>query len=96
LCALPSNNVPSKPEPISKPLAAGSDMQALASSASSLSKTGEPRPEGTLYATHSTTPPMELPVRRILSTRSTILSEVSLCGQRTWNRSISSAVPRLA
>ena len=38
------------------PLEAGRDMQALASSASSLSKTGEPKPLGTFRAMHSTTP----------------------------------------
>lgn len=37
-------SLPAKPLPNSNPLVAGNDITALASSASSLSKTGEPRP----------------------------------------------------
>lgn len=36
--------VPAKPLPNSKPFVAGNDKEALANSASSLSKTGDPRP----------------------------------------------------
>lgn len=69
--------------PTSKPLLAGSDMHAFANSASSLSNTGDPRPEGTFLATHSTTPPMESPVLLILSMRSIMRSAASSSGQRT-------------
>jgi len=44
----PLSSADLNPEPISKPFDAGKDMQALASSASSLSKTGAPNPAGTL------------------------------------------------
>ena len=47
----------------SKALEAGRDMHALASSASSLSNTGEPIPAGTFLATTSTIPPILFPVR---------------------------------
>lgn len=69
--------------PTSKPLLAGSDMHAFANSASSLSNTGDPRPEGTFLATHSTTPPMESPVLLILSMRLIMRSAASSSGQRT-------------
>lgn len=39
-----TNSPPAKPLPNSKPLVAGNDIAAFASSASSLSKTGEPSP----------------------------------------------------
>ena len=68
----PVMRVPSKPLPISKPFEAGSDISARARSASSLSKTGSPRPAGTPRATHSTTPPSESPRRRAASMRSAI------------------------
>ena len=42
-------------------LEAGRLMKALASSASSLSKTGEPRPLGQARITHVTSPPQESP-----------------------------------
>ena len=47
LCSMPVMRVPAKPLPISKPFDAGSDISARARSASSLSKTGSPRPAGT-------------------------------------------------
>ena len=64
--------VPAKPLPISKPFDAGSESSACARSASSLSKTGSPRPGGTPRATHSTTPPSESPrcARRVDRARS--------------------------
>lgn len=62
---------------------AGSDMHAFASSASSLSNTGEPSPAGTFLATHSTTPPIESPVFLISSMRSIMRSAPSGSGQRT-------------
>ena len=61
LCSIPVRRVPAKPLPISKPLAAGSEISAFASSASSLSKTGSPSPAGRGATTHSTTPPSESP-----------------------------------
>ena len=48
-------------------LEAGRDIRAFASSASSLSKTGEPRPFGQARITHVTSPPQESPVVRTLS-----------------------------
>jgi len=51
--------VPPKPEPISKPLVAGSDIIACAILASSRSKTGSPSAAGTPVQTHATAPPME-------------------------------------
>eukprot|EP00465_Bigelowiella_longifila_P010383 CAMPEP_0185266398 /NCGR_PEP_ID=MMETSP1359-20130426/30942_1 /TAXON_ID=552665 /ORGANISM="Bigelowiella longifila, Strain CCMP242" /LENGTH=154 /DNA_ID=CAMNT_0027856191 /DNA_START=488 /DNA_END=949 /DNA_ORIENTATION=- len=56
LCSEPNISVALNPEPTSNPLVAGMDMIALARSASSLSKTGDPSPAGTRRATHSTTP----------------------------------------
>lgn len=50
----------------SKPLDAGSDIHALASSASNLSNTGAPKPLGTFLAITSTTPPILFPVRLII------------------------------
>ena len=61
LCSLPFKKVPEKPEPISKPFVAGKDIKAFAKSASNLSKTGIPRPEGTFLTRHSITPPQESP-----------------------------------
>ena len=72
LCSLPLSRVPLKPDPISKPLVAGRDITALARSASSLSKTGMPKPAAGLRTTHSITPPQESPSRPIDSIRSTI------------------------
>ncbi|MEZ5374355.1 MAG: hypothetical protein R2704_16840 [Microthrixaceae bacterium] len=57
LWVLPVIVVPAKPEPTSNPLAAGSDMHAAASVASSLSNTGSPSPAGTPRAMQVTTPP---------------------------------------
>jgi len=48
-------------------LVAGSDMSALASSASSLSNTGAPMPLGQRRTTHVTSPPHESPRRRTSS-----------------------------
>eukprot|EP00967_Tisochrysis_lutea_P104361 scaffold158378_cov27-Tisochrysis_lutea.AAC.2 len=55
LCVEPRITVPPKPEPISKPLVAGSDIMACANMASSRSKTGSPSPAGT---------PLDLPNER--------------------------------
>lgn len=46
---------------------AGRDMKAFASSASSLSNTGEPRPLGHALITHVTSPPQESPLFRTSS-----------------------------
>ena len=83
--------VPAKPEPISKPLQAGSDSIARARSASSLSNTGSPQPGGTPRAAHSTTPPSESPSLRALWMRSIILAAMSGSGQRAMLSSTSSA-----
>lgn len=71
------------PKHTSNPLLAGSDMHALASSASSLSNTGEPSPAGTFLATHSTTPPIESPVFLISSILLIMRSAASSSGHRT-------------
>ena len=92
LCSLPLSKVPAKPEPISKPLVAGSDITALARSASSLSNTGMPSPTGGLRTTHSITPPQESPSRPIASIRSIIRLAVAGSGQRTMVDSTSSRV----
>ncbi len=57
--AEPRMRLPAKPEPISKPLAAGRESIACASRASSLSKTGSPSPAGTLRQTQLMMPPTE-------------------------------------
>mmetsp|Transcript_27617 Transcript_27617/g.89218 ORF Transcript_27617/g.89218 Transcript_27617/m.89218 type:complete len:218 (-) Transcript_27617:619-1272(-) len=90
LCSFPVSSTPRKPLPTSKPLAAGRERHALARSASSLSKTGEPRPAGTFLATHSTTPPMEFPVRRMASMRSIMRSATPGSGHRAMLASIDS------
>lgn len=56
---LPGTSVPLKPEPTSKAFVAGIDIIACASFASNLSKTGSPRPDGTLRMTQVTVPPIE-------------------------------------
>ena len=63
---------------------AGRDMQALASSASSLSKTGEPKPAGTLRAMHSTTP--EGRGGREGGRRRGICELIDGIGVRSWRR----------
>ncbi len=85
-------DVPPKPEPISNPLAAGSDSMPLARSASSLSKTGSPNPAGTLRATTVTTPPRESPSRRARSMASVIAVAASGSGQRVGSASTCSNV----
>mmetsp|Transcript_55868 Transcript_55868/g.81681 ORF Transcript_55868/g.81681 Transcript_55868/m.81681 type:complete len:217 (+) Transcript_55868:192-842(+) len=92
LCSLPVSSVPPNPEPTSNPLAAGSDMQALASSASSLSNTGAPRPAGTLRAATSTTPPMLFPDLRTSSMRATMRSAAAASGHRAMLASTSARV----
>ena len=82
LCSLPRSSVPAKPLPISKPLEAGSDNIARPRSASSLSKTGAPRPAGTPRATHRTTPPRESWARLAASMASTMRAAASGSGQR--------------
>ena len=72
-----------KPLPISNPLVAGRLIIALARSASSLSKTGSPRPAGTPLTTHSIVPPMLSPWERTCLIRSIILAAASESGQRT-------------
>ena len=83
----PGTSQPPKPEPISKPLVAGMLSIACANMASSLSKTGSPRPTGQLRITHVTVPPM----LSFLSLYSAIIfairSEASLLGQRTGKNS---------
>lgn len=61
LCSEPFIWVPEKPLPISKPLVAGMESMALAKLASRRSKTGSPRPGGTLRMRHRMTPPRESP-----------------------------------
>ena len=95
LCSLPLSSVPPKPEPISKPFVAGSDITALARSASSLSNTGIPSPTGGRRTTHSITPPQESPSRPIASIRSTMRSAMAGSGQRTMFDSTASRVTRL-
>ena len=92
LWSRPVMDTPAKPEPISKPLAAGSDRAALAKSASSLSNTGSPSPGGTLRATHSTIPPSELPSRRAASMASVMASACSGDGHRVASASTSAKV----
>mmetsp|Transcript_7907 Transcript_7907/g.32097 ORF Transcript_7907/g.32097 Transcript_7907/m.32097 type:complete len:249 (+) Transcript_7907:295-1041(+) len=92
LCSMPVMDTPLKPEPISKPLVAGRLIIALASSASSLSKTGCPRPRGTRRATHVTVPPVELPFLRTPSIAATICSAISGSGQRAMLDSTCSMV----
>lgn len=59
---------PVRPEQSCRPtFEAGKDMRAFASSASSLSKTGEPRPFGQARITHVTSPPQESPLFRTSS-----------------------------
>mmetsp|Transcript_4857 Transcript_4857/g.13018 ORF Transcript_4857/g.13018 Transcript_4857/m.13018 type:complete len:240 (+) Transcript_4857:244-963(+) len=94
LCSKPVRYVPSKPEPTSKPLEAGSDMHAFARSASSLSNTGLPSPAGTFRATTSTTPPIEFPVLRISSTLAIMRVALSSLGARTMLASTSSSETR--
>ena len=83
LCSLPLSKVPAKPEPISNPLVAGSDITALARSASSLSNTGMPRPIGAWRTRQVITPPQESPSRPIASMRSIIWAAMAWSGQRT-------------
>ena len=59
LCLLPGTSVPLKPLPISKPLVAGMESIAWARTASILSNTGSPSPEGTFRITQVTVPPIE-------------------------------------
>ena len=92
LCSLPFIRLPLKPEPISKPFVAGSDITALARSASSLSNTGMPKPMGGFLTTHSITPPQESPSRPIASIRSIICSAMAASGQRTMLASTASRV----
>ena len=84
--------VPSKPDPISNPFVAGILIMAFASSASSLSKIGAPRPAGQLRMTHSTTPPMELPSERTSLIRSIMVSTTAGSPVRTILDSMSSEV----
>lgn len=84
--------VPEKPEPISNPLVAGMLIMAFASSASSLSKTGAPRPAGQLRMTHSTTPPTEFPSERTSLMRSIMESTTAASPVRTMLDSMSSVV----
>mmetsp|Transcript_6484 Transcript_6484/g.19173 ORF Transcript_6484/g.19173 Transcript_6484/m.19173 type:complete len:283 (-) Transcript_6484:384-1232(-) len=92
LCSLPVMVVDENPLPISKPLVAGRDIMALASSASSLSKTGDPKPQGQFLTTQVTVPPHDSLCLLMLSISLIILSEVSSCGQRTMLSSTSSTV----
>mmetsp|Transcript_6151 Transcript_6151/g.18635 ORF Transcript_6151/g.18635 Transcript_6151/m.18635 type:complete len:250 (-) Transcript_6151:424-1173(-) len=92
LCSLPAIRVEANPLPISNPLVAGRDIMALASSASSLSKTGEPSPQGQFLTTQVTVPPHESLCLLMSSMAFTIFSEVSSCGHRTMLSSISSTV----
>ena len=92
LWALPVRVMPPKPEPISNPFEAGSDISPLARSASSLSNTGMPQPAGTPRATASTTPPRESPWRRAQSMRSIMASAQAASGQRAMFASTCSGV----
>ncbi|KAH3662836.1 hypothetical protein OGATHE_004412 [Ogataea polymorpha] len=82
LCSDPLILVPSKPEPISKPLVAGIESIAWASMASSLSKAGSPRPIGTFRITQVTMPPTESLRSLQSTTRRVISSAFSRMGQR--------------
>ena len=95
LWALPFSRVPAKPDPISKPLVAGSDITALAKSASSLSNTGIPNPVLACLTTHSITPPQESPSWPIASMRWIICSAIPASGQRTMLLSTCSGVTEL-
>ena len=88
LWALPSMSAPRKPLPSSTPLAAGKLNKPRPSSASSLSKTGSPRPAGTPRATKRTTPPTVSPRRRTASIRATIAALAAGSGQRTAEASM--------
>ena len=92
LCSRPVIRVAPNPEPISNPFVAGSDMIALARSASSLSNTGSPHPGGTERATHVTTPPSESPSRRAASIASVIRAAAAGSGQRVGSASTSARV----
>ncbi len=74
--------MPAKPEPISNPLLAGSDMTAFARSASSRSKTGSPHPTGQFRIAQVTVPPSELPSFRACSTAAIICAATAGSGQR--------------
>lgn len=57
LCAEPRILLPSKPDPMSKPLQALMESMAFARSASRRSNTGAPSPAGAPSITHVTMPP---------------------------------------
>ena len=83
LCTEPGTSHPPNPVPISNPLVAGILSIAWASMASSLSKTGSPRPIGQLRITQVTVPPMLSLASRKRSIIFFIRVEASASGQRT-------------
>ena len=92
MCSVPFMRVPSNPLPSSNPLVAGRLSIALASSASSLSNTGAPRPRGTPRQTQVTTPPQESPRVRTSSMAAIMRSAVLGWGHLTMLASTSSRV----
>mmetsp|Transcript_8984 Transcript_8984/g.17872 ORF Transcript_8984/g.17872 Transcript_8984/m.17872 type:complete len:229 (-) Transcript_8984:498-1184(-) len=90
LCSLPSILEPENPLPISNPFVAGRDITAFASSASSLSKTGDPRPFGHPFTTHVTSPPHDSPRVLTSSIALYIKSAAFSSGHRTGLLSIAS------
>ena len=87
--------VPPKPEPISKPLVAGSDIIACAILASSRSKTGSPSAAGTPVQMHATAPPMESFSTLTCRISVAIRHAVGGCGQRSGSSSSVRLVPHL-
>ncbi len=79
----PNSSAARKPAPISTPFTAPMDISPLARSASSLSKTGSPRPGGTPAAKTSTIPPTESPLDLTSAIRSSIFSAASRSGQKS-------------
>mmetsp|Transcript_26747 Transcript_26747/g.85121 ORF Transcript_26747/g.85121 Transcript_26747/m.85121 type:complete len:211 (+) Transcript_26747:378-1010(+) len=87
LCCEPRILLPSKPDPIAKPLVAGRLSIACARRASSLSKQGSPRPTGTLLHTQATVPPIESSSALTERMSVAMRQAVSACGQRTCTSS---------
>ena len=78
----PERSAAAKPAPISTPLTAGILIRALAMSASSLSRTGAPRPAGTPAATTSITAPVDEPALRTPSRKVSHSFAVSASGHQ--------------
>ncbi len=94
LCSEPDISAALNPAPNSIPLVAPMERIALARSASSLSKTGSPRPAGTPVTRHSTTPPTLSPASLAFVTRSSMAAAAPGSAARSGFRSIVSGANR--